>query len=86
MRWRYWRRLLVTTPEERTRTLLQTKDFLVELMTSEHPSGVPDNVRQEARRLLRHYPGLMDLDLAHRALPMFFGEVPPPRLGDTQDY
>lgn len=73
----------MTTPDERTRTLLQTKDFLAELMSPEQTPGVSDEVRREARRLLRHYPGLMELDLAHRALPMFFGEVSPPKLGDS---
>jgi hypothetical protein len=66
----------VTTPEERTRTVLQTKDFLVELIRPEQTPGIPDAVRREAHRLLRHYPGLSELALAHRALPMFFGDVP----------
>ncbi len=68
----------MTTPEERSRTLVQTKEFLIELMSTEETPGIPDAIRREARRLLRHYPGLMELDLAHRALPMFFGEVRQP--------
>ena len=67
----------MTTPDERTRAVLHTKDFLVELMSSERTPGVPEAVRSEARRLLRHYPGPRELDLAHQTLPMFFGDVPP---------
>ncbi len=67
----------MTTPDERTRAVLHTKEFLVELMSAERTPGIPDAVRSEARRLLRHYPSLTELDLAHRALPMFFGDVPP---------
>lgn len=78
-------RLNVTMPDERTRALLETKDFLVELISAEATPGVPDSVRREARRLLRHFPGLVELDLAHRALPRFFGEVPLQRPRDSLD-
>jgi hypothetical protein len=70
-------RLNVTMPNERTRAILQTKEFLVELISAEETPGLPETVRREARRLLRHFPGLMELHLAHRALPAVFGEVPP---------
>lgn len=66
----------MTTPDERTRAILHTKEFLVELSSAERTPGVPEVVRNEARRLLRHYPGPRELDLAHRTLPIFFGEVP----------
>lgn len=65
--------------------ILQTKDFLNELLSAEETPSVPDTVRREARRLLRHFPGLMELDLAHRALPMFFGEAPLRRPRDSLD-
>lgn len=70
-------RLDVTMPDERTRAILQTKDFLVELLSAEQTPGVPETVRREARRLLRHFPGLMEIHLAHRALPAVFGEASP---------
>ena len=63
-------------PDERTRAILQTKAFLVDLLSTEQTPGVPDSVRREARRVLRHYPGLIEHDLAHRALPKLFGEIP----------
>ena len=43
----------MTTPDERTRNLLQTGAFLKELREDK---TVPEGVRQEAHRLLRHYP------------------------------
>lgn len=67
----------MTTPDERTRAILHTKDLLVELLSAEQAPNVPEAIRDEARRLLRHYPGPRELDIAHRALPMFFGDIPP---------
>lgn len=67
----------MTTPSERTRALRQTRDFLRELMSSEEPPNVPDNIRREARHLLRHYPDDMFFELMSRALPNQFGAIPP---------
>ena len=46
----------MTTLHERTRTILQTRDFLHDLLRGEYAPSVPDVVRNEAFRLLRHYP------------------------------
>jgi hypothetical protein len=73
----------VTTPHERTRAILHTRAFLVELISAERTPGVPEAVRSEARRLLRHYPGARELELAHRVLPIFFGEIPPKDFRDS---
>ncbi|MGO3354368.1 MAG: BPSL0761 family protein [Halomonas sp.] len=43
----------MTTPSERTRAIIQTHKFLAELSQSRH---LPEGVRVEAKRLLRHYP------------------------------
>ncbi|MCK7498883.1 MAG: hypothetical protein MZW92_56320, partial [Comamonadaceae bacterium] len=45
----------MTTPEERTRTLLNTKAFLQELTDPSQTPGVPEDIRRQARHLLRHY-------------------------------
>lgn len=45
----------MTTPDERTRALVQTKQFLQWLQIQ--AAGPPD-VREVARALLRHYPTL----------------------------
>jgi len=50
----------MTTASERTRNLLQAGAFLKRL---EEDHEVPEWVRQEARRLLRHYPSAGDVSL-----------------------
>lgn len=52
--------LSMTTANERTRNLLQAGAFLKVL---EEDHEVPEWVRQEARRLLRHYPSAGDVSL-----------------------
>ena len=49
----------MTTPDERTRALRQTREFLVQLSVR----GEPAPIRREAERLLRHYPldGMIDV-------------------------
>lgn len=52
----------MTLPYERTRSVLNTQQFLLRLAT---PYGgglkrIPNDVRAEARRLLRHYPSWVD--------------------------
>jgi len=56
----------MTMPNERTRSVVQAREFLQELM---HSADLPESVRREARRLLRHYPSDEDLGLAASALP-----------------
>lgn len=50
----------MTMPDERTRNLLQAGAFLREL---EADTELPDRVRWEAHRLLRHYPTLGNVKL-----------------------
>ena len=49
----------MTMPSERTRNLLQAGAFLKELAANQ---AVPKTVRQEAYRLLRHYPTISDVE------------------------
>jgi hypothetical protein len=46
----------MTLPDERYRAVIQTAEFLQALSYSSEIKRVPLAVRQEARRLLRHYP------------------------------
>ena len=62
----------MTIPEERTRALIQTREFLRELATHSWPDAVPEAIRREAIRLMRHYPGNSELTLASKALPHLF--------------
>lgn len=62
----------MTTPSERTRAVLQTRDFLQELTWPSVTPGVPTALRETARRLFRHYPGSGDIALASMALQSWF--------------
>lgn len=49
----------MTLPNERTRAVLNTRDFLVRLCSPYPPDGIkkiPAPVRAQARALLRHFP------------------------------
>lgn len=51
----------MTMPSERTRSLIQTRDFLVEICSDD---AVSESFRTQARRLLRHYPSSTEILLA----------------------
>lgn len=61
----------MTLPVERTRAVLGTREFLQMLISS---ASVPQEVRQRAATLLRHYPTASDMELAHHACPAWFGK------------
>ncbi len=49
----------MTLPAERTRAVLQAREFLTRLANPYIPGGIkriPKSVRQEALRVLRHFP------------------------------
>ena len=58
----------MTLPDERYRAVLHTEKFLQRLAGGEL-TRVPKAVREEARRLLRHYPSAYDLDRLSEAAP-----------------
>jgi hypothetical protein len=53
----------MTLPYERTRAVLSVREFLMRLASPYGGGikGIRREVREEARRLLRHYPGWFDL-------------------------
>lgn len=63
----------MTIPLQRTIAVLQARDFLEELASSLPQSCIPDHVRLEAIRLLRHYPTVTHMRFAHFYAPMWFG-------------
>lgn len=67
----------MTMPHERTRALVFTLEFLRDLQEPTATPGVPQPVRERARMLERHYPTLASIDLAHMALPAWYGPVQP---------
>lgn len=63
----------MTMPFERTRAVMQTKEFLQWVQSAEATSENFMKAKREARTLLRHYPSSIDLHLAHLACPQWFG-------------
>lgn len=53
----------MTVPVERTNAVLWTHDFLVELIDPKATPRVPKSIRDQARRLLRHYPSPFEMDV-----------------------
>lgn len=54
----------MTLPYQRTQTVIQVQNFLRRLASPYGPDGckkIPKAVREEARRLLKHYPFPSDL-------------------------
>jgi len=76
----------MTIPYERTRALIETYELLKRLQDPQATPRVPRWLREEARKLLRHYPNYATIELAHKALPLSFGPVPPfSRMHGTAD-
>ena len=46
----------MTMPYERKNSVIRTEQFLISLCDPKQTPRVPSAVRQEARRLLKHYP------------------------------
>jgi hypothetical protein len=67
----------MTVPFERTRALLQAKQFLKAMLDPKQTPKTPRWMRGKALALLRHYPGMWELELVNKALPDEFGPVPP---------
>jgi len=61
-------------PIERTWAIKNTKQFLVDLMDPKKTPRVPMDVRREARRCLKHYPGDYYMEQAQKFAPEVFGE------------
>ena len=60
--------IAMTLPDERYRSIKQTRDFLWRLAGGEIPR-VPKAVRQDAHYLLRHYPSDWELERLAAAAP-----------------
>ncbi len=46
----------MTVPVERTNAVINTEKFLYDLLDSKKTPRVPKSIREQASRLLRHYP------------------------------
>ena len=55
------RTIVMTLPIERTNAVLKVERFLMDLRNPKKYPRVPKAVREEASRLLRHYPSQYDM-------------------------
>lgn len=53
----------MTLPDERTRAVLAAADFLSDLLDPKKTPKVPSEIRERARRVLRHHPLWIDFAL-----------------------
>lgn len=53
----------MTVPRERTNAVMFTETFLLSLIDPKQTPRVPKSVRQEAMRLLRHYPSRFHMEV-----------------------
>lgn len=60
-------------PNERTRAVLRTRQFLMRLAEGDASPGVPGRMREEALSLLKHFPTAADMVEAHAQCPKAFG-------------
>jgi hypothetical protein len=65
----------MTLPAQRTRAILWVRRFLLSLLDPRETPRVPRPIRDEARRVLRHYPLEHDIQRAATEAPDTFGQV-----------
>ena len=53
----------MTTPIERTNAVLRTEEFLYSLLDPKQTPRVSKSIRDEALRLLRHYPTRVEMQV-----------------------
>ena len=53
----------MTIPSERANAVLNTEQFLIQLLNPQLTPKVPKPIRQMAGRLLKHYPTRFDLEM-----------------------
>lgn len=52
----------MTVPVERTNAVIYTEQFLCDLLDPKKTPRVPKSIRQQASRLLRHYPSRFHME------------------------
>ena len=62
----------MTLPDERYRAVMETKKFLESIITTR--SGLSKDMKETARRCLRHYPSEWDLEQAAEGAPHVFAK------------
>ena len=65
----------MTMPSEKAQAVLNTRQFLEELLDPKKTPRVPSAVRKEASRCLRHYPSECDVTKAKELSPDVWGSA-----------
>lgn len=65
----------MTTPSERTASVIAVERFLFDLVNPIKTKRVPKEIRDMAYRLLRHYPASGHIDVVASKCPEIFGRV-----------
>ena len=76
----------MTLPDERYRSLVQTKKFLMELLSPHTTPRVPKLIRQRAHSLLRHWPDEYHLELMCEEMPNHFAKQMEPLYRMVKQY
>ena len=63
----------VTLPDERTKSLMNAREFLIRLLDPRETPRVPLSVRREARWVLKHYPSQAEIEALADEMPELFG-------------
>ena len=64
----------MTLPDERYRAVIQTREFLKELMDPSKTPRLSKEIRRQATWCLRHYPDISEMKAAARYAPSVFQE------------
>jgi len=62
----------MTMPDERTRSIVQTRELLEEMADARRMPDLPAALRIEAKRLLRHFPDQGVITIMCRELPDWY--------------
>jgi len=64
----------MTVPVERKHAVLNVERFLLDLSNPRITPRIPKEIREQARRLLKHYPSKFDMERAAEQAPDVFGD------------
>lgn len=64
----------MTLPYEEYHSLVAAKNFIYDLINSNHTPGVPSEIRQRAVRIIKHFP------MQHRLNELYKDHVTPDKL------
>ena len=66
----------MTVPAERSLSIEYAEKFLLDLLDPKATPKVPKEIRERARRVLRHFPNSFHVKIAAKKAPEIFGVIP----------